>query len=306
MTAETPLLLHIGYHKTATSWMQQRLFTHEHGYHQLCGHQEVHDLITNPHGLWFDPQLMRDLIERATRDTPKGAVRVISSEILSGHHFLGGHQSDVFAWRLKEIAPRARILISIRSQLKILPSCYMQYLMRGGTMGWEQFFRGKRDIGYTAFSPEHFEYDRLVDHYQNLFGAENVLVVTQESIASEMDAMAQKLADFSENSLYYGLNDNARAIHAASYAETAAPVLRRINHVQSSTLNHRPIVALGHTPKGIFKLYGVGHRRLLAALGREPGRPISAYVQKTFAGRFSDSNRRLAELAPGLDLSGYP
>ena len=306
MTTDTPLLIHIGYHKTATSWMQQRLFLPEHGFYQLCGHQQVHDLITNPHGLSFDPQPMRDLIDRASRDVPQGAVRVISSEILSGHHFLGGHQSDAYAQRLKEIAPKARILISIRSQMKILPSCYMQYLMRGGTMSWDQFFQGDRDIGYAAFSPEHFEYDRLVAHYQSLFGADNVLVVTQESIAQDMGATAQSLSDFSGNSLYSGLQDSARVVHAASYAETAAPVLRRINHVQSSTLNHRPIVALGHTPKGVFKLFGVGHRRLLAALGRKPGKPISAYVAKTFSARFSDSNRRLAELVPGLDLTGYP
>ncbi|WP_095587775.1 hypothetical protein [Actibacterium ureilyticum] len=306
MTESLPLLLHVGYHKTATSWMQNRLFTPDHGYAQLCGHQQVHDLITNPHGLQFDPHLMRDLIDTARQKVPQGAVPVISSEILSGHHFTGGYQSDVYAWRLKEIAPRALILLSIRSQMTILPSCYMQYLMSGGTMPWPQFFRGERDIGYPAFSPVHFEYDRLIDHYQTLFGAENVHVVTQESIAHDMGQMADELAAFTGNRLYSGLSDSARVIYAPSYAETTAPVLRRINHVQSSMLNRCPVIELGHTPTGLFKLYGAGHRRVMGALGREPARPIRAYVRDTFGDRFGDSNRRLAALVPGLDLSDYP
>lgn len=47
-------LIHVGYHKTATTWMQQLLFTPDHGFRQIAGHREVFDHIVGPHGLEFD------------------------------------------------------------------------------------------------------------------------------------------------------------------------------------------------------------------------------------------------------------
>lgn len=93
---------------------------------------------------------MRALIRAGIDDLPAGMVPVISSEILSGHPFSGGIASDDYARRLKAIAPDAKILVSIRSQMRILTSVYMQYLLRGGTMGPELFFAGDPDSGSSV------------------------------------------------------------------------------------------------------------------------------------------------------------
>ncbi|MFZ1725333.1 MAG: hypothetical protein WAU13_01575, partial [Albidovulum sp.] len=106
-------LLHIGYHKTATTWMQQLLFVPAHGYRQIAGHSEVFDHIVAPHGLSFDPAVMRRHIAGALQELGAAEVPVMSSEILSGHPFFGGVDSDVYARRLAAIVPEARILISI-------------------------------------------------------------------------------------------------------------------------------------------------------------------------------------------------
>ena len=130
----TPLLLHVGYHKTATTWMQKLLFVPKYGFQQIAGHKEVHENIVAPHGLRFDPAPMRELIDKGVRSLSNALVPVISSEILSGHPFYGGIGSDVYADRLKQVAGDGRILVSVRSQTKVLVSVYMQYLLRGGTM----------------------------------------------------------------------------------------------------------------------------------------------------------------------------
>src|SRR6056297_494955 len=105
MMDDTPLLIHIGYHKTATTWMQHRLFLPEHGYRPLFGHQEVFDLFVRPHGLVFDPNPVRDVVNAALGAVQTGEAAVISSEILSGHPFFGGRESDVLAGRLAKVAP---------------------------------------------------------------------------------------------------------------------------------------------------------------------------------------------------------
>lgn len=306
MTKDAPLLLHVGYHKTATSWMQQRLFRPEHGYAPLMSHEEVDRLLTRPHGLEWDPAPARALLARRRAAVEPGLVPVVSSEILSGNPFFGGRESDVYAERLRQVAPDARILVSIRAQGRILPSVYMQYLLRGGTLPPEAFFEGRADLGYVAFSPAHFEYDRLVARYQALFGRDAVHLLQQEALKADMDAAAAALARFAGARRFGGLSEAARAVYAPSYPEHAAWALRRVNHVQRSVLNPCPIVSLGTTPYGLYRLAGGVLRRPPFAGWLGHRRPVSAHVAQAFAGRFAESNRRLAEIYPGpLDLRGY-
>ncbi|GIT93271.1 hypothetical protein JANAI61_37290 [Jannaschia sp. AI_61] len=301
------VLFHVGYHKTATTWMQRMLFTPAHGYAQIAGHGEADKFIMRPHGLVFDPSPMGDHIDRALAALPPDQTPVISSEILSGHPFEGGQGSDVLAERIAQIAPNARILISIRAQMRILPSVYMQYLLRGGTQRPAAFFAGTDEPGYLGFSPLHFEYDRLVAHYQGLFGVENVHVLTQESLRDDMDGAAARLATFAGNGAFGGLVPEARAVNAPSYPEYAVPVLRRVNQVQASTLNPAPLIRLGRTPKGLYKGLGYLLKRPLARRLLGQRRPVSDHVRDRFAGVFDASNQRLAELMAhqALDLSAY-
>lgn len=304
MTAR--LLLHVGYHKTATSWMQQRLFVHEHGYHQIARHREVWEHVVAPHGLLFDPESMRRVIAKGLSELPAGMVPVISSEILSGHPFFGGMGSDDFARRLKAIAPDARILISIRSQMRILTSVYMQYLLRRGTMSPELFFAGDPELGFYGFRPEHFEYHRLVMLYQDLFGAENVHIITQESLRTEMDGATLRLASFAGNTLFRGVLPSHRSAYAPSYPEYAVPLLRRINKFQKSVLTPAPTIRIGTTPDGFYRAFGYVLRRPPFSWLLKRYRPVSTHVERTFRGRFDESNRELARIAGHyLDLSEY-
>ncbi len=306
MTSTPVPLLHVGYHKTATTWMQKHLFVPAHGFRQMMDHQAVFDLIVKPHGLRFDPGPARSALAQAMTALQPGEVPVISSEVLSGHPFQGGHESDVYAERLARIVPEARILLSIRDQMHIIPSVYMQYLQRGGTMPFDQFFEGTNRPGYFGFTDEHFEYDVLVAHYQSLFGADNVYVLTQESLKSDMDGASAALAQFAGAAGFGGLQPSARRVHAAGYPEYAAPFLRRANHLQTSTLNPRPIVALGETPGGLFRLVGGLSRRWPIKPLLSNRRPVSAHVARRFAGRYTEHNKRLAAIVRHpLNLSMY-
>ena len=300
------LLLHIGYHKTATSWMQQRLFVPAHGYYQLARHEEVWTHIVGPHGLLFDPEGMKGVIREGMAKLPEGKVPVISSEILSGHPFFGGMGSDDYARRLKQIAPDARILISIRAQPRIMTSVYMQYLLRGGAMSAELFFAGDPELGFHGFRAEHFEYHRLVGLYQDLFGKENVHIITQESLKTDMDGVTRRLAEFAGNREFDGVLPTHRAAYAPSYPEYAVPILRRINKFQKSVLTPAPTIRLGTTPKGFYRAFGYVLRRPPFSWIMRDLHPVSRHVEETFAGRFDDSNRKLADLTGNtLDLSGY-
>lgn len=298
-------LIHIGYHKTATTWMQRQLFMPAHGYRQIATHEDVFKHIVEPHGLDFSAQAMQEHIRAGLTTLNAGEVPVISSEILSGHPFFGGRESDVYAARLSQIAPEARILISIRAQQKVLPSVYMQYVLRGGTMPYETFFAAENPLGFFTFSPDHFKYDRLVEVYQRTFGKENVCVVKQEDLRVDMEQLAKSIAEFSQNTLF-DMVKTSQAKENASYPEAAVSLLRRVNHFKKNVLNPTPVINLGAVSELLFRAVGSTFRSnpVKAAVG--PRRPVSDFVAKTFKGYYYDSNQRLSALLDNtLDLSKY-
>jgi hypothetical protein len=301
-----PLLIHIGYHKTGTTWLQRVLFQPEFGYSPIMEHAEVFTRLVRPHNLTFDPAPVRDAIEGRRGAGEVGSVDLISSEILSGNPLLGGRESDVYAQRLKRVAPNARILITIREQMRALTSVYMQYLLRGGTLSPKAFFADEPEIGYVAFAPEHLEYHRLVALYRDLFGPENVLVATQESLAADSLAFAERLAAFAGVRRKIDLAKLPTERMSPSAPEFATPLLRRINHFRSGPAGLGPVFDLGPVSAFAYRATGALGRRLdWPALKKF--RPVSDEVARRFTGRYADSNSELkAMLGDRIDLSKYP
>jgi hypothetical protein len=267
-------------------------------------HEEVFATITRPHELAFDPGPARALIAERARAGGEAA-NVISSEILSGHPFLGGRESAAFALRLARVAPGARILLTIREQLRIIPSVYMQYVSRGGTMSAAEFFADAPETGFAAFSPGHFRYHRLVLHYRALFGAENVLVTTQEALAKDAFALALRIGRFAGNPQAPDPALLAGGREAVSYPEWAVPLLRRANRFRAGPAGH-PVLDLGAAGRLLYRGIGRLSRTRAAAALFGSARPVQALARARFAGQFAASNRALAAtIGPETDLSGY-
>jgi hypothetical protein len=189
--------------------------------------------------------------------------------------------------------------------MRILTSVYMQYLLRGGTISPELFFAGDPELGFVGFRPEHFEYHRLIGLYQELFGAGNVHVITQESLRTDMDGATRRLAGFAGNKGFDGVLPTHRSAYAPSYPEYAVPILRRINKLQKSVLTPAPTIKIGTTPDGFYRALGYVLRRPPFSWVLGGYHPVTAHVETTFRGRFDASNRELARLAGYLDLTAY-
>lgn len=293
------LLIHVGYHKTATTWLQGNVFVAEHGFPQVLSHNEIFDLIIMPHGLSFAPQEVIARLSERRHQGSVGSTDVISLEALVGHPFYGGRESDGFAQRLKEIAPDALILITIREQVRMIASVYMQYLRRGGTLSAERFFDGETVGGYFGFDAVHFEYDRLVALYQRLFGVENVAVLTMECIAKDQAEAVRRIAEFSGNhEIGPWQTQPTRGVGAP---EGVAWALRRINHLQSGPAHREPLLDL----KGMARFAYRATERLGKDL-KLASRPVTEIARRRYGSAFAQSNLRLGELidAPD-DLSGY-
>jgi hypothetical protein len=296
--------LHVGYHKTGTTWLQGRFFVPEYGYGKILDHDEVSALIVDAHETARDAERLAAVAAARDAALEPGFVPVISSEILCGNPFHGGAGAAENARLLADAFPGARILITIREQMRTLASVYMQYLSRGGALPPECFFAEENAPGYPRFRAEHFRYDWLTGLYRDLFGARNVLVLTQEEMTRDLGGFLAKLSAFAEAPRQDGFPVRATR-WGASYPESAAPLLRRINHFRAGPASPEPALDLGGVSDALYRWTGSAARHPALARVLAGRRPVRDHVAKRFAGRFADSNQALVRMVPGLDLTGY-
>lgn len=300
------ILVHVGFHKTGTTWLQNALFREEFGYRQLLTAREIHDLFVAPNYFSFDEGKIKDKLSERTKGHTVAEVDVVSSEILCGNPFYGGRETDVFAERIKKVFPATKILIGIREQVSAIRSVYMQYISRGGTLTAEKFFESNAEMGYHKFSHCHFMYDRIVSLYQDMFGVNNVLVITQEELARERSKVVEQIAAFTSNTANISHDTLPTGRVAPSYPESIAPILRRINHFRSGPVHLEPVFDLGGLAYGAYKSFGKLSRLRQIERFSNRYRPVSRVVKARFGGKFVESNKTLKQIAAyDLDLSRY-
>jgi hypothetical protein len=188
-------LVHIGYHKTGTTWLQREVFNSSAaGFSQLGGAQRL--IAVNAFS--FKPRKVRNQMERRIGEVlDRGLTPVLSSERLSGAPHFGGYDSEIIADRLAAVFPNARIMVVIREQKEMFLSIYKQYIRRGGAASLRQYLAAPRD-GYwiPQFRFEYLEYHRLISHYQDLFGTRNVLVLPYELLRARPEDFLAKVSGF--------------------------------------------------------------------------------------------------------------
>ena len=188
-------LLHIGYHKTGTTWLQQHVFGDSGaGFSQMGGAQRLIAI----NAFDFRPRRIRKQMERRIGQAQaQGLVPVLSSERLSGEPHFGGYDSEVIADRLAAVFPNARILVIVREQTSMFLSIYKEYIRRGGAASLRQYLATPRD-GYwlPQFRFEFLEYHRLIGYYQDLFGAESVMVLPYELLRAQPATFLRQIGEF--------------------------------------------------------------------------------------------------------------
>ena len=215
-TADTPLVVHVGYPKTATTTFQQDVFPahpeidylgkhipsfryrHEDTYHQI-------DALLCSNGL-HRPDLtpLRRYVEQVRRESRRKVV------LLSSESFIHPMAIDpaVVAERVHEAFAPCRIWITIREQLALLLSFYWmhgrfgQYLSLAGLYEGERLempFSFPRWIELQRRAPDRnliglLRYDEVIGQYRKLFGPDQVHVLAYERLVDEPEAFSDDVS----------------------------------------------------------------------------------------------------------------
>lgn len=179
-------IVHIGYHKTASTWFQGVYYRRVENL-RYVDRTLVKRAFLERGGLDFCPTRAREDLELRSSEEPV----ILCEEELSGHLHnggLNGFLSAEIARRLHATLPRARIVIFIRNQPEMIAACYQQYIRGGGTHPPARYLNPRRYLYGAAGNPcrtprftfAHFAYLPLIQHYENLFGRASVHVIPYE------------------------------------------------------------------------------------------------------------------------------
>lgn len=295
-----PVLIHVGYPKTASTWLQEQLFARgDTGLTPVADASTIKRLLAKPHSLWYDPEAVRRALQpRIDEALRQQRVPVLSYELLVGHPVAGGYGSAEIAVRLKDLWPDARIFIAIREQHQMLLSLYAEYATNSGPLSLRKYLDPPGGNRQPVFDLRYLEFHRLIEHYQRLFGADRVLVLPYEAFAQDPLAFCNRLLEFAGCPPVAEVNGQRVRASRGAATITIRSILNRF--VFADADNYAAFIRLPLLKGLLDRLDRWWPDRLQRYCKRRMQQIIAARVQSFFAA----SNRRTSQLI-GVDLAAY-
>lgn len=312
-------LVHLGYPKAGSTFLQSALFSGQHPSFHPLGMEPGKPTTKPGKDLFFsrvdgqrtfvpfdfDAEVARRIAQAGATDAPD-QVTTLSTEELVGHPYSGGVWAESLAHRIHATLPEARILIVVREQRKMVLSAYSDYLERmAGRASLTHFLHPKGIDQVPSHNPSFYRFSRLVEHYVHLFGRDRVLVLTLESLVSDAEGAVNRICDFCEVPRSQAWQDAQTATNPRDYATYAAA-----RRMPGASRWVRPAATNGHTGKNIPGLRAaiLKIRRLFlsdASVARTRAQDL-AVIEEALRPHVAEDNARLQDFV-GDDLQelGY-
>jgi len=305
------LLIHIGYPKTGSSWLQKYIFNNESlGLSAPWGREkQAPEALTHfiyPDDLSFSPSKVSSYFLPTIESTiARELVPVFSHEYLSVRIAAISYPRLV-ADRLATVFPQAKILMFIREQKSMLLSTYQEYIKNQGIQTLEEAL-DENNYPYgniAALRPSLYKYDLLISYYQHLFGRDNVLVIPFEMFKmNNLEVVGQILdfvgTEYNRDSLEK--IEKERSLNP-SYELGGLPIRRKISQIVGqldidNSRRNQKIIFLNRVNKVINKL-------LPESLHQQQKKYLKQVIDDNIKDIYQESNRKTSELI-GIDLAEF-
>lgn len=322
-------LIHIGYHKTASTWLQENLFDNEEsGFKRFISQKDIRDKLILVNGLDFNAEEFKNYYKTLVNEDK--FCSVISNERLSGNPHSGGYDSKEIAERLKACFPNGKVLIVIREQKDMILSTYIQYIRAGGACTIHDYLEpSKRNQAIIPlFNYDYFNYYRLVNFYQKLFNKDSVLVLPFELFKNNPKIFAEKISSFASvqgiDELPFTKKKNQRIstlssiflrqsnkLFAKSTLNPFATDLNSLKEIFVNPYHEKKDIQNSEQVKNNEHLRGNNYKNILLVDSIIPKKihkffdiKIREIIAEKLAYRYSETNRKLAEII-GTELCEY-
>lgn len=201
-------VIHIGFPKTGTTTHQIHLFD-KHSqivylgkpYKEARFEQELHRLIKQESTI-YDSSALKEYMKSVKKERPGKNLLLLSEEIMVSLSKV--RDKGVVAQRIKEVFSPCKILITIRNQVEMLKSAYINggrllAHVPGKYRGRYVPFEDWLIFQYEYLDRSHmgnFIYFPTIQYYAKLFGKENILVLLFEEFLDQPEQYITKLSEF--------------------------------------------------------------------------------------------------------------
>jgi hypothetical protein len=300
-------LIHVGYPKALSSWLQKFLFTPRNGFCKVLDPLVTQLFVIDATPFTFNPDQARAWMEKERQGHAGDDLQeVITSESLVGHTHCGGYNAKTNADRLKILCPEAKILIVVREQRAMIRSLYKTWIVWGMPHSIDRILHPLEPGLSPQFNLDFLRYDLLVDYYQKLYGKENVLVLPYELFEADALDFIHKIFAHVGMSMTTEQQDHLPVKRKVNRGQTLLNLLIerwRNMFFLSSPFNYAGL--FNSTENNLKKRIIRSKRNIFPAfMNRWFEKGFEQKVRDRCRGEFAQSNQRLTELT-GLDLSVY-
>lgn len=289
--SDVPILIHIGPHKSGTTWLQKRIFAKAKGVIYDPRVELSHNAFLIPRIEDFSAEEARHIFAPILAQARKEKKPiVISDEALGGRPFGQRFLREVAAERIARTFPHAHILITTREQDSIILSMYSEYLRYGYSSSLHAFLC--QETGNPNLLPLldlcYYEWDRFLKIYETHFQTEKILMIPMEwGLKSEKNYL-MSIESFLGAPLEISSDLRIREVERGALSAWALGALRHVNKMfpqDSRYLNKYSRI----NPNSI----GYQIDRFTPAFSRRVGKQEMRKIVRDHIGdRFSASNRR--------------
>ena len=299
-------ILHVGYPKTATSWLQRSVFNNQEIHLKTVSRGLIFKQLIYPNDLDYDKETAKQLIfsemERIEND---GDIPILSHENFVGFMASGGYYNFNLAKRLKDLFVQAKVIMIIRNQPDMIYSGYLQYIRMGGKCSIKRFLNPPEDGEIPLFKCKYLEYHKLIELYYRLFGNENVLVLPYEFFLKTPEAYVKEIVHFINANPPATLEFNK--IENKSMRGIGVSLKRFSNKFVSryESINaDAPIIVSVSTTEIIKGIFNKMTEITPAVLNNKVTKLLMTKIKKNINGKYIQSNKRTAEII-GMNLKSF-
>ncbi|MCH2134168.1 MAG: sulfotransferase [Phycisphaerales bacterium] len=272
------LLIHVGLHRTGTTWMQKAVLPDPRVplVDVWPDRPDIGRRLIMPADDELNLEDLRgELTKRIEGADPGDDCAAISHERFSGNPHSGAYDMHQTACRLHAVAPDARIFIAVREQQSMVESLWSQGVRTGLSYSISDYLRpmDAEDFRIPRFESRYLLYHRIVQAYIDRFGRDRVLVMDFEGLRHDPMAYMERLCTFAGVSAPSGLDIQSRYARPAALE---AAWRRRGNRLfRRTSFNPGPPME----SRGLFRCW--------ASLGGRVARHAPGFLQRRAAAKLS-------------------
>lgn len=239
--------LHLGFHKTATTFMQRAIFPKLKQINYIKYGRIKKEL--GKVRLNKISDLEAENLMNFFKSFNNGKPMLISFEGLSGSPLSPTKRKSQFEILndLRRVFPESEfdvsIIIGIREQVDLLTSLYVQFIHHGGVIGPEKFINGRLEKNGSI---DNFQYHHYIQELYNLFGENQTYVMIYEYFKQNFSEEMLRLLN------YIGEPDIPKYKNVGSnksYGTMQLAIARRLNRIFKTGANPNGKLSYFNVPK---------------------------------------------------------